>query len=534
LPEGCDNAEQEIALRALSAYSVTVSDHQKKPSKGTATTAFGVGRRESHDASAFYERFTPPVLTDDETVNPVPDLGNGCLQGDARNMHHLPDNSVALVVTSPPYFVGKEYELAVTGQENEGRIPTSYLDYLNMLREVFAECTRVLEPGGRIAVNVANLGRKPYRSLSADIIGILQDDLGLLLRGEVVWQKADGATGSVAWGSFRKAANPVLRDMTERVIIASKGRFDRARPGPRRQKEELPSESTITTDEFMEATLDLWRIDAELASRVGHPAPFPVELPRRLIDLYTYKDDVVLDPFMGSGTTLVAATRSGRRPVGYDLEKEYVTLATQRVAEEQQRLRDGKRAAWRRRDLAQSGSQADLFTNETALETAEHVLGQAHQSGKKAADIAAQVLESAGFEIVKENATLRKLGVTFPFLVTDQADGLPWYVEVSGTFTTARPGMRRADVLWKTLGRAHVLATAGEETPRLLILTSHLPRVKSEGDRALRAVGGTGFFDAIEMFNNDAVARLTHYAKVAPELPDPGFWSEKEIATKFA
>ena len=87
---------------------------------------------------------------------------------------------------------------------------------------------------------MANLGRKPYRSLSADVIRILQDDLGLLLRGEVVWQKGEGATGSCAWGSFRSAANPVLRDLTERVVVASKGRFDRARSVAQREAEGLP------------------------------------------------------------------------------------------------------------------------------------------------------------------------------------------------------------------------------------------------------------------------------------------------------
>ncbi|MEE2646211.1 MAG: site-specific DNA-methyltransferase [Actinomycetota bacterium] len=502
--------------------------------KGTATTSFGAGRRESHDASAFYKRFKSPVLSKDETVNNVENLGNGCMHGDARDMHHLPDNSVALVVTSPPYFVGKEYELAVNDETQENHIPASYIEYLSMLRDVFAECSRVLEPGGRIAVNVANLGRKPYRSLSSDVIRILQDDLGLLLRGEVVWQKAEGATGSVAWGSFRKAANPVLRDMTERVIIASKGRFDRAQTSNDRESKGLPHESTITTDEFMEATLDVWRIDAESANRVGHPAPFPVELPRRLIDLYTYREDLVLDPFMGSGTTLVAAIRAGRRPVGYDLEREYVDLASTRVEQERERVAEGKLAAWRRRDLAESGSQVQFFTDETALETAEHVLDRANEMGKKATDIAANILESSGFEIVKEKATCRKLGVSFPFLVTDQAEGIQWYVEVSGAFTTARPGMRRADVLWKTLGRAHVLASDPSENPRLLILTSHLPRLGSEGDRALRAVGGSGFFDAIEMFDDEAVDRLTHYAKVAPDRPVPGFWTEQDIANKFA
>ena len=162
----------------------------------TATSSFGVSRREGHDSSAFYARFTPPILSDDDLINQAPDLGDGCLVGDSRDMHQLPDACVALVVTSPPYFVGKEYEdsIAATG---DSRIPNSYFEYLSMLESVFAECVRVLEPGGRFAINVANLGRKPYRSLSADVIRILED-LGLLLRGEIIWQKSKGSSGSCA------------------------------------------------------------------------------------------------------------------------------------------------------------------------------------------------------------------------------------------------------------------------------------------------------------------------------------------------
>src|SRR5262252_1708171 len=189
----------------------------------TRTRSFGAGNRESHDAAPFYERFTAPELSDDDTVNPCR-IADSIVCGDARDMNAVDDCSIALVVTSPPYFAGKEYEAAL----GEGHVPGSYLEYLGMLRDVFAECRRVLEPGGRIAVNVANLGRKPYRSLSADVIRILQDDLQLLLRGEVIWQKSQGASGSCAWGTFGRAGNPTLRDLTERVIIASKGRFDRA------------------------------------------------------------------------------------------------------------------------------------------------------------------------------------------------------------------------------------------------------------------------------------------------------------------
>lgn len=238
------------------------------------------------------------------------------------------DNSVALTVTSPPYFAGKEYETDLAA----GHVPASYVDYVEMLTEVFAIGARKLEPGGRIAVNVANLGRKPYRSLSADVIHILQDRLGLLMRGEVVWQKARGAGGSCAWGSYKSPQNPVLRDVTERVVIASKGRFDRAVSRAVRAEEGLPSQATIETDEFLEATIDVWEIPSESARKIGHPAPFPVALPRRLIELYTYQGDLILDPFIGSGTTAVAAMESGRHYVGFDTDHDYLTLARERIA----------------------------------------------------------------------------------------------------------------------------------------------------------------------------------------------------------
>ena len=215
--------DRRALARSRRARSAVVP--QPRPDRRTtATSNFGVSRRESHDASAFYDRFHAPEVSDDATVLAPEPVAEPFVCGDARSMTAVADGSVALVVTSPPYFAGKQYEEEL---EREG-VPASYLEYLQLLRDVFDECVRTLEPGGRIAVNVANLGRKPYRSLSADVIRILQDDLGLLLRGELIWQKGEGATGSCAWGSFRSATNPVLRDITERVVIASKGRFDRA------------------------------------------------------------------------------------------------------------------------------------------------------------------------------------------------------------------------------------------------------------------------------------------------------------------
>src|SRR5260370_6475753 len=310
-------------------------------------------------------------------------------------MPEVDDQSVALVVTSPPYFAGKEYEEAL----GVGHVPGTYFDYLEMLRDVFAECARKLEPGGRIAVNVANLGRRPYRSLSSDIIRILQDDLRLLLRGEVIWQKARGSAGSCAWGSFQRPANPVLRDLTERVIIASKGTFDRALTARQRFDEGLPSNASLSRDEFMEATTDVREIPAESATRVGHPAPFPVELPARLIHLYTYYNDLVLDPFVGSGTTAVAATRTSRHFVGYDTDEKYVTDARARVKAELERLA-------RLEAQSQAPPRFELPAVPGPAPKDEDPQARAVREGRAAKDVAKHLLAQSGFTSVDTDVKL--------------------------------------------------------------------------------------------------------------------------------
>ena len=492
-----------------------MSEHRR-----TSTSNFGVGRREAHDASQFYARFRAPTITEDDRLAVAPDLGDGCIEGDIRRRDDLPDGSVALVVTSPPYFAGKEYEESL----GQGHIPASYAEFLAMLRDVFGACARKLEPGGRIAVNVANLGRKPYRSLSADVIGILQDDLGLLMRGEVIWQKGEGAAGNCAWGSFRSAANPVLRDITERVIIASKGRFDRAKSTQQRAAEGYPHENTLTSDEFMSATLDVWHIEPESARRVNHPAPFPVQLPERLIHLYTFAGDLVLDPFMGSGSTLVAATRTGRRGVGYDTDPSYVRTARHRV-----------QAALGQHAPSPASLPPNLETIEIPredLDDADSFQARATKEGKAAQAIAYKVLEDAGFRVTHRNSKLRGTGVLMNFIAVD-GDERPWYFDVTGAFTTTRGGLLRTDSVWKCLGRAHVVqnkVNAGrvEKTP-LVFLTSHLPRRGSEGDVALRAAGPDAFFDAIEMLSHDGRRRLATYAAGGRTRPLPGFWTDREI-----
>jgi len=451
------------------------------PRRPTATSTFGVGRRESHDAREFYARFTAPAVSTDDTIAPAP-IVDELFCTDAREMAKVDDNSVALVVTSPPYFAGKEYE-AVLG---EGHVPATYVEYLELLHDTFAECVRVLEPGGRIAVNVANLGRKPYRSLSSDVIGILQDRLGLLLRGEIIWQKAQGAGGSCAWGSFRSPANPVLRDLTERVIVASKGRFDRAVSKAKRAKSDLPAEATITRDGFMEATTDVWEIAPERATRVGHPAPFPVELPQRLIELYTYRGDVVLDPFMGVGTTAVAALRTDRRYIGYEIDRGYLEASVTRIAAERTRLAS-----------AGSGSGASVPAVQEAIDRGDGAVGAARA-----------LLQSAGFDNLAEGGKAIA-GVT-PDITASDPRGRRWFFLVAGGLTTPATGLRRSEVLWRSLGRASALATSGDPVG---LVTTDLPPRGSAGDNALRAVTGQSVHALVLLTAPDADAQLRGAAR---------------------
>jgi site-specific DNA-methyltransferase (adenine-specific) len=414
--------------------------------------------------------------------------------GDARHMDEIPDSSVALVVTSPPYFAGKEYEESL----GEQGVPATYLEYLDLLRDVLAQCIRKLEPGGRIAVNVANLGRRPYRSLSADVIGILQDDLRLLLRGEIIWLKQRGSSGSCAWGSFQKPGNPVLRDLTERVIVASKGRFDRAGPASLRAQRDLPSEASMTREDFMENTLDVWEIPAESATRVGHPAPFPIELPGRLIELYTYRGDLVLDPFAGSGTVAVAAVRADRHYAGYDLDGSYIQLAESRVEEERQRLVNESSDA--RLKVRLPAVPAPARANEAFQ-------SRAVREGRAAKEIAGSILQAAGFTDIQRDQR-QPGGVEVNFAARDHTGRL-WLFDVTGSFTSHRAGLKRTETLWKALGKAAVLREVSN-TP-LVLLTTDAPVRGSAGSEALKQVTGRGkpIHAVIEMLKQSGLRDLS-------------------------
>jgi site-specific DNA-methyltransferase (adenine-specific) len=480
----------------VSVTPLPVSKNERRPS--TSTANFGSGRREGHDASAFYDRFVAPEISTETTIERTAEVDVISVR-DARRMDAVASNSIALVVTSPPYFAGKQYEesLGIDG------VPGTYFEYLELLREVFEECKRVLEPGGRIAVNVANLGRRPYRSLSGDVTGILQD-LGLLLRGEVIWWKGRAAGGSCAWGTFQKPANPVLRDITERVVIASKGRFDRALTPSQRLDRGLPSTATISRDEFMEATTDLWEIAPESATRVGHPAPFPVELPRRLIELYTYEGDVVLDPFMGSGSAAIAAIRTDRRYIGFDTDDGYVAAAELRIAEERERL-GGEASA------ATVPFRVQLPAVEPA-DNSEDFQARAVREGRQAKELARLLLESSGFTNIRTEVKPKGLGIVLNFVATDQK-GEDWAFDVSGAFTSNRAGLRRTDTLWKSLGKAAVLREGGAALP-LVLLTTDAPARGTAGHQALSVMRGSDrpIFDLIELLNTDDQTRLHRYA----------------------
>jgi DNA modification methylase len=479
----------------------TAEPNRSRRRRSTSTSDFGVGRREGHDSADFYARFSPPEISDDAEVLVDPDVRriDRVIHGSSTDMGAVPDGSVALVVTSPPYFAGKAYETELDAEH----VPATYIEYLAMLREVFSECVRTLEPGGRIAVNVANLGRRPYRSLAADIVTILQDDLRLLLRGEVIWVKQRGASGSCAWGSFQRAANPVLRDLTERVIIASKGRFDRALPVAERRNRGLPYESTMFRDEFMDATLDLWEIPPESARRVGHPAPFPVALPERLINLYTYAGDLVLDPFMGSGTTAVAALRTGRHFVGYDTDSDYVARADERIAAERERLvpSDG------RPRVPSDVPEGESFLASTVRE------------GLGARDTVAGMLEIAGFRDLE--VAPKVAGMELGFAGVDST-GRRVLFDCSGTFAGSRQGLSRPDTLWRALGRATALSlTAPKTAPAnsLVLLSTDAPSPTSSGGRALAEAVRAGTVSAVVIIDDNGLEQLERLASGAAGRP---------------
>ncbi len=294
----------------------------------TRTASFGAPKREGHDSSVFYSRNL--YQGDFESLHrllieigvggtrrkipfkPLQDWADRIYCHTSEDMRHVPDGSVALAFTSPPYNSGKEYDEDL-----------DIAAYFGLMSRVGAEVYRTLKPGGRYVINIANLGRKPYIPMHAYFY-LIHTGLGFLPAGEIIWQKSRGANGSCAWGSWLSAKSPRLRDIHEYLLVFVKEHFSRPDTGT----------SDVTREEFMSSTLSVWEVQPESAKRVGHPAPFPMELASRVIKLYSYVRDVVLDPFAGSGTTCVAAKRLGRHYVGYEIVPEYCALSAGRLQKE--------------------------------------------------------------------------------------------------------------------------------------------------------------------------------------------------------
>ena len=286
----------------------------------TTTSSFGVSKREGHDSTIYYnskmyDKLLSSREVGDNNAFPI-ELENSIINRDSRSLP-LPDNCVHLVVTSPPYNASKAYDEDL-----------SLSEYLRLLEDVFRECYRVLSSGGRIVVNVANLGRKPYIPLTSHI-NLIMHEIGFLHRGEVIWDKSASAGSSCAWGSFQSASNPCLRDIHEYLLIFSKGDYKLSRSKEERENGRI---DTITKDDFIHQTKSIWSFPTESARRVNHPAPFPLELPRRCIEMFTFSGDVVFDPFVGSGSTAVAAKMTGRKYFGCDISSEYCKIAEQRIS----------------------------------------------------------------------------------------------------------------------------------------------------------------------------------------------------------
>ena len=287
--------------------------------KGTKTSSFGTKGRVAHDSSKFYNSKLYKEIKNNNSdiiVNEFPNkLLNTIIASSCENMKDIPNNSLHLMITSPPYNVSKEYDNDLSLNE-----------YLNLLKNCFAETYRILVDGGRACINIANIGRKPYIPLS-DYVSKIMIEIGFNMRGEIIWNKSAGAGISTAWGSFQSASNPILRDVHEYILIFSKGNYKRERD---KEEKELRKDN-ITKEEFIEWTKSVWTMNTESAKRIGHPAPFPEELPNRLIKLFSFTNDIVIDPFMGSGTTAIAAIKNKRNFVGYEINEEYINLANNRI-----------------------------------------------------------------------------------------------------------------------------------------------------------------------------------------------------------
>ena len=238
-----------------------------------------------------------------------------------KGLATIPDGIVSLVVTSPPYNVGMEY-----GKRDDREPWKQYIDWLG---KIMKECKRVLRDGGRLIINIDSIvnheednDKEYFRPIYADLVNIGRD-VGLNFRTDICWFKHQVVGRATAWGSYCLCSNPTIRRNHEYLLVWSKGPW---------RLEGDSEQSDMTKAEFEEWTMSFWHIQPETKKKGGHPCPFPEELVKRCIKLFSYRGDVVLDPFMGSGTTAYVAKMLSRHYIGIENSKEWLDYANDRVA----------------------------------------------------------------------------------------------------------------------------------------------------------------------------------------------------------
>jgi len=226
------------------------------------------------------------------------------------------ENSVDLIVTSPPYNVDIKY--------NRHNDKISYEDYLEFSKKWMTRCFKWLKEDGRFCLNIPlDKNKNGQQSVGADLTTIAKS-IGFKYHSTIVWNEGN-ISRRTAWGSWLSASAPFVIAPVELIVILHKNGW---------KKTSGSKISDISRDEFMNWTNGLWTFSGESKKRTGHPAPFPIELPQRCIKLFSYVDDVVLDPFLGSGTTLIAATLNKRKGIGIEVDLEYCKLAKKRLIKE--------------------------------------------------------------------------------------------------------------------------------------------------------------------------------------------------------
>jgi DNA modification methylase len=234
----------------------------------------------------------------------------------------MPDSFVDLIFTSPVYNVNIKY------LSHDDCMP--YDVYLNWLKDRFIECKRVLKPGGRLAINIdamtnrqSDKEKEYVRPIYADLVNMMKSkEIDLNFRTEICWYKQNAVGKKTGWGSFCSSSNPVIRRNHEYILVWSKDQW---------KLEGDSEQSDMTFEEFNEYTFSTWFIQPETRKLGGHPVPFPCELAKRVIKLFTYRDNIVMDIFSGSGTTCYVAKQFNRKYIGIDIDKQYCEFANNRI-----------------------------------------------------------------------------------------------------------------------------------------------------------------------------------------------------------